>query len=138
MSTSDPTFLIVDQTPSSRRLVKVFLKKLGFQDVVEADSAADALEKLRSKAVHFIISDVDMVDLSSQELCRQVRAEAGYEQVPFVVLTSDRHAVDRAEAQHAGISDYLSKPVELSSLEEKVQEVLERVSTGTREQTPAL
>jgi two-component system, chemotaxis family, chemotaxis protein CheY len=121
-----PTFLIVDEAPNSRRLVRTYLKKLGFQEVVEASSAADALETIKNKTVDFIISDREMADLPGHELCRQVRAEAGYEQVPFVLLAPQNHAPSSTENHDAGISAYLPEPVQLSSLEAKVQEVLER------------
>ncbi len=123
------TVLVVDEVPSSRRAVRVFLKSLGFNDVVEAASGADALEAIQNKAVQIIFSDHEMADLPACELCRQVRAHAGYENVPFVMLASLKGEAFIEQARQAGVSAYLPKPIQFLHLEEKIHEVLARPSS---------
>jgi two-component system, chemotaxis family, chemotaxis protein CheY len=119
-------FLVIDETPTSRRLVKTFLKKMGYTDVVEAENGAEALEKLHSEEVEFIISDFHMEDISCTELFRQIRSEENLKHIPFVMLTSPRDVEKLTEVKEAGIEDCVAKPLDLGVLSSKVEEVLAR------------
>ena len=113
----NPKFLVIDDAPNSRRLVKTFLKQMGYNQVVEAENGAEALEKLSTEGVEFIISDLTMDDISCSELYKQIRAEDHLKDIPFLALTPTRDgAHELSQAKAVGIKDYVSEPLDLATL----------------------
>ena len=64
--------LIVDDLSSMRRIMKNCLKKLGFENVVEAEDARSALAELEKGEIKFVISDWNM-GAEGQEFLRAAR-----------------------------------------------------------------
>ena len=54
------SFLVVDDSVTMRRLIINSLKKFGYDDVSEAENGKDALGKLYSEKINFIITDWNM------------------------------------------------------------------------------
>jgi DNA-binding NtrC family response regulator len=115
--------LVVDDTPLIREHLRVILE----MDDYEVETAADgrsALQALRERIFHLVVTDLRMPDMSGIELLTTVRAE----RMPFgvIVLTGHGDTQVALEAMKAGADDFVTKPYEPDHLRFLVQRILER------------
>lgn len=100
--------LIVDDSPTIRRMVRASLQYLKSVSFDEAGSGLEAIEHLALAPVSLIILDLNMPDMHGLEVLKFVREHQVYRQVPILILTTKGDESSRAEALSAGASLYLS------------------------------
>jgi signal transduction histidine kinase/CheY-like chemotaxis protein len=109
--------LTVDDDTNTREMLKAALEHAG-ATVVTAESARDALEKLKAFKPQLLVSDIGMPTEDGYDLLRQVRAlptaEGG--SIPAVALTGFAREEDRALTWRAGYQAVTPKPVNLDEL----------------------
>lgn len=105
--------LAVDDDLVFLELLVAVLSNAGYDDVMIAQSAVDALQLLRSSQTSFecLLLDVNMPDWDGVELCAAVRALPQYSLTPILMVTalSSKFSIDRAFV--AGATDYVTKPL---------------------------
>ena len=111
-----PHVLIVDDSPTMRRMVMSSLKGLGTIRFSEAGSGLEAIERLALSPVDLMILDLNMPEMHGIEVLQFVRAHKAYRQLPVVVLTTRGDDASRAEASASGATDYLTKPFQAKEL----------------------
>ena len=79
-------------------------------------SAKDALEKLKTQKVNFLLSDLYMPNMDGIELTKQVRAMNQYRCMPILILTTETLITRKNEGQAAGVSGWFVKPFEAAQL----------------------
>ena len=126
----DPTtrILVVDDSASMRSSLIAQLTELGFKDFIEAGNGFlgwEALEKA-SPPVGMILSDQNMPECTGFELLKRVRAEAKYNSVPFIMVSTEGEKQMIMDAIKIGASNYITKPVELEALKTKLEKTAER------------
>jgi two-component system chemotaxis response regulator CheY len=125
-SKKEMKILVVDDFPMQRKLMKRTLLDLGFENVIEAVDGMDALEKLNAGDVEFIICDWHMPKMMGIDLLRAIRADDKFSQMPFLMVTAEVKRENIIEAAKAGVSNYIAKPFTVESLQEKIQDILNR------------
>jgi len=129
MTTPAPTrFLIVDDFPTMRRILRNLLSELGIRQVDEAGDGREALELLRQNPYDFVISDINMPRINGYELLRQIRADSALKTLPVLLITSEASKDDVLQAIRLGANGTILKPLTKSSLEEKVRNIQLRSS----------
>jgi two-component system chemotaxis response regulator CheY len=118
--------LVVDDFPTQRKLMKRTLLDLGFENVIEAVDGVDALEKLHTGDVEFIICDWHMPKMMGIDLLRTIRADGKFSQMPFLMVTAEVKRENIIAAAKAGVSNYIAKPFTVESLQEKIRDILNR------------
>ncbi|HEV3165669.1 MAG TPA: sigma-54 dependent transcriptional regulator [Isosphaeraceae bacterium] len=115
--------LVVDDTPLICEHLSHILAQDGFE-VETASDARSALERLRARPFHLMITDLRMPDMDGFELLKAVRTE----KLPFgvIVLTGHGDTHVAIEAMKAGADDFVTKPCEPDRLRLLVARVLER------------
>lgn len=113
MSRVMKSILVVDDSPTIRQLMRVYLMKLKLE-IIEASDGVEALEILRSRPVSLIFSDVQMPKMDGFKLLEIVRAEFGA--LPFVMLTMEKDQGLRTKALASGASALLDKPAKPEAL----------------------
>ena len=115
---------LVDDDDGSRDAMKRTLERVGY--ILQAfPSAEEALERLREgDAVDAIVSDVRMPGMDGYQFLREVRAE--HPTLPFLLVTAYADVEDAVAALQEGADDYLTKPVKVQELRQRVQMQLER------------
>lgn len=117
-------FLIVDDDPSLRDVLRRSLKILGHDDIIEASDGEMAwVENFghpRAPVIEFVISDIQMPYMTGLELTRALRARG--ETVPILLVTGNEDLAN--EAISAGADDYLLKPYGGDDLEAKIEKII--------------
>lgn len=99
--------LLVEDDAGLREALQDTLQ-LAQYDVLQADSAEDALLQLKQHKVQLIISDVQMGGVSGLTLLRTVREQ--YPKIPVLMMTAYATVQAAVEAIRLGAVDYLAKP----------------------------
>ncbi len=126
MSTVDMgmPILIVDDYKTMLRIIRNLLKQLGFNNVDEATDGSAALQKLRDKEYHLVISDWNMEPMSGMQLLTEVRADTKLKALPFIMITAESKTENVIAAKEAGVSNYIVKPFNAATLKTKLSAVL--------------
>jgi two-component system chemotaxis response regulator CheY len=126
MAYKDLTVLIVDDFVTMRRIVRKILRDLDFENIMEAEDGAAALEILKTTKVDLIVSDWNMPRMTGLELLKEVRATPGLQETPFLMVTAEAQKENIVEAVKAKVSNYIVKPFTAATLEEKLCKVVPR------------
>jgi two-component system, chemotaxis family, chemotaxis protein CheY len=108
--------LVVDDSPTMRRMVTTSLKSLGSVRFVEAGSGLEAIERLALAPVDLMILDLNMPEMHGIEVLQFVRGHKSYRNLPIIVLTTRGDEASRTEAMASGASEYLTKPFQAGEL----------------------
>jgi len=115
---------LVDDDDGSREAMARTLERVGYE-VRAFPEAEEALEHLRAgETVDAVVSDVRMPGMDGYELLREVRAQ--WPSLPFLLVTAFADVEDAVAALQEGADDYLTKPVKVQELRQRVQLHLER------------
>jgi two-component system chemotaxis response regulator CheY len=118
-------FLIVDNSPTMRRIVINTLKTFGWNDFEEASDGAEALKILDSTPIDFVITEWNMPNMNGLELTQYIRNHPRYSQMPILMVTTRGLKEDIIEALKAKVSNYIVKPFTPQVLKEKIESIME-------------
>ncbi len=116
--------LIVDDYATMLRIMRNLLRQIGFQDIDQASDGAEALQKLRSGHYDLVISDWNMEPVSGLDLLKEVRRDDMLRHMPFIMVTAESKTDNVVTARQAGVSNYIVKPFNAQTLDQKIQSVL--------------
>lgn len=104
------TILVVDDSPTIRKVVSVALEPTAHRVVTAAD-ASEALSRIRSAgAPDLVLLDVNMPGMDGYELCRLLRQTKETAKVPIVMLSGRDGFFSKMRGSMAGSTDYVTKP----------------------------
>jgi len=128
---ADIKFLVVDDSLTMRRIVVNALKSIGYEQVIEASDGKEAIGKIVTEAVGFVITDWNMPEVSGLDLARWIRGNAQYEGTPILMITTRGNKDDVIEAMKARVNNYIVKPFTPQGLKEKIEQVLKGAEVKT-------
>ncbi len=115
--------LLAEDHPVNQKVAQIMLTKSGHTVEVVADGA-QAVEAARSGGFDLILMDMQMPVLDGLEATRRIRAEEREQQRPrvtIIAMTANAREEDRATCLAAGMDDFVSKPIRMATLVEKLQ-----------------
>jgi len=115
--------LVVDDFSTMTRIIRNLLRQIGFADVDEANGGATALAKMQIKRYGLVISDWNMEPMTGIDLLRQMRADPGLGEIPFIIVTAESRAKNVIVAKEAGVNNYIVKPFNAQTLKAKIEAV---------------
>ncbi len=118
---SGSSILIVDDTPVNLQLMSSVLKQKGYK-LYMTNSGENALKFLEETLPDLILLDVMMPGLSGFEVCRIIKQQEKFKNIPVIFLTAKNEVEDIIEGFEAGAVDYIIKPF-------YAKEVFVRIST---------
>ncbi|PWQ99401.1 response regulator transcription factor [Leucothrix pacifica] len=92
------------------------------------------LQRLKQSAadpVSLVILDVMMPDMDGFEVCRTIRRDEQFKDLPVLMLTARGEVMDRVIGLELGADDYLAKPFEPRELVARIHNIFRRVQTKT-------
>ena len=126
---SQLNILVVDDVPMNCIILNALLEELGIDTITEENDGEEAVERIRQdNSFDMILMDIRMPKMDGLEATKIIR-ELGYKK-PIIAVTANAFEEDKQACLDAGMSDFLSKPIELN----KLQEVLLNSSNKVAEQ----
>jgi len=123
------TVLIVEDNPINQLLVSKILRRWGMTTVT-TDNGAEALIAIEKQRFDIILMDLQMPVMDGFEATQAIRRHAQYRHTPIIALTANNFKDDSDYCFRVGMNDFLSKPVSLTNLKEKIRFWLSK-SLGT-------
>lgn len=123
------SILVIEDEEPIRQLLRYNLESEGYR-VRETEQGDDALTLIGEERPDLIILDWMLPGISGIEVCRMVRANPEYREIPVIMLTARSEESERIRGLATGADDYVVKPF-------SVQELLARVKTILRRMNPA-
>lgn len=117
--------LAVDDSETFRAELCDQLRDEGY-DVVAARSGAEALELLGTQPVDGILLDLVMPEMSGKEACRRIKSDAGWRDIPLIILTALEEGEAMIEGINAGADDYITKSGDFEILKARLRAQLRR------------
>lgn len=93
-------------------------------DVVEAPTGFEALKLLPHHTFSAIVTDINMPDINGLELIAFIKKHPGFQNIPIMVISTERSEEDRRRAMALGAADYLVKPFDMEPFRAKVLALL--------------
>jgi two-component system chemotaxis response regulator CheY len=115
--------LVVDDAATMRRILKGLLRELGIRNMREAENGSLALDELRKKKADLVVSDWNMPVMNGLDLLRAIRQDNDLKATPVLMVTAEAKKENIVEALQAGVSNYIVKPFNAKTLEEKLNKI---------------
>lgn len=125
MSRGNLKIVVVDDSDFSRSLIVKMLKESEFNVVGEASSAATALQVIKEKKPHIVITDIVMPEVSGIELTENINQNFKDTYVIVISSLSQEHVV--LEAIGAGAADFIAKPISQQQLVESLEKIMSQI-----------
>ena len=125
------TVLVVDSDPYALQAATLVLEQAGLRVLALADPQG-FWETLESGQPDLVVTGAAMAGVSGLELCRAMRADPRWRELPFVLMASADEAAFAKETYHVGGDDVVRKPVQREELVPRVQNRLRRARQQRR------
>ena len=115
--------LVVDDYAPKQNLIKAYLKSFGCQGDY-ATSGQEAIEKIQQTEYDLCLMDIQMPVQDGIQTTQIIRSELKKD-FPILALSADGEPEDQERAYAAGIQEYVTKPLRVKDLREKVLKYLD-------------
>ncbi|MGC8509033.1 MAG: chemotaxis response regulator CheY [Thiomonas sp.] len=124
-------FLVVDDFPTMRRIVRGLLMQTGYVTgtIDEAEDGVQALRRLNAGGIEFVVTDWNMPNMQGIDLLRAIRAHENpaIRALPVLMVTAEAKKENIIEAAQAGVNGYIVKPFTAETLKTKLDAIFERL-----------
>ncbi len=118
-----PRIIIVDDDRDTRELLAMALESEGFE-VASAANGLRLISSLQLRRPHLILLDVNMSWIDGFELCKAVKKNESFRDIPVVFVSGRGEPEDRRKGMEAGAADYFVKPLDLNILLARIRELV--------------
>ena len=118
------TILVVDDNPKNVQLMGSILRDIGYEIEFALDGEK-ALAWLTKKKFDLILLDIMMPGISGFEVCKKIRENPGFNDLPVIFLSAKTDKESILEGFELGAQDYVSKPFDTKELLARVETHLE-------------
>jgi CheY-like chemotaxis protein len=113
------TVLYIEDNYHNRRLVRKILESRGYT-LIEAEDGISGLKMARELKPPVILLDIGLPGMDGLEVVAELKTDAAMKSIPVIAVTASAMVGDRERFLAAGCDDYLSKPIQVMELLEKV------------------
>ena len=89
------SILIVEDSTTTRSLIRAVIEELGDFNIVEAPTGFDALKLLPVQDFDLVVTDINMPDINGLELINFVKSNQRYSNIPLIIVTTERSEEDK-------------------------------------------
>ena len=122
VSGTKPVVLVVDDNPDVLKFVSDIVKRE--YDFMTAGSGAEAFDKMKKHPPDLILCDIMMPGMDGYGFMQLVKAEPGFQMIPFIFLTARADTEMKIEGLEFGADDYIVKPFNSLELLARVKSLL--------------
>lgn len=113
--------LIVDDSPTYRKMVISAISKFEDFHILEAEDGVDALEKMKKHHIRLIILDYNMPRMNGLEFLQCIKKIDQFKSVPIIMLTTETENKKMVDSYVAGAKVYITKPFKPQELVKVVE-----------------
>ncbi|MGB3244671.1 MAG: response regulator [Sulfitobacter sp.] len=119
--------LVVDDMSTSRGLITQALDTIGVRNYRTADNGGHALDVLRQRPAHLVISDYNMPEMDGLHLLHHLRAGERTKHIGFILITgrAEQQIIDHGKK--LGMNNFLRKPFQPPDLRNCIETVVGRL-----------
>ncbi len=127
----EPKFLIlvVDDSADNVAMISLDLQQQGYR-VVTASNGEDAITVATQMTPNLILMDINLPTLDGLGATRRIRENAGLREVPVIAITAFGTEGFQRAAYDAGVSGYLTKPLDLDRMHQLIARLLSPAGSG--------
>ena len=111
--------LVVDDSPTDRQYLSDILTKSGYK-VTTANSAEEALAKVKASAPDLVLMDVVMPGQNGYQATRTLTKDEATKHIPVIICTTKGQETDKLWGMRQGARDYIVKPISPADLLAKI------------------
>jgi two-component system chemotaxis response regulator CheY len=115
--------MLVDDSGTMRKIEKMSLAKIGYDQVTEAINGVDALAKLKDGKPDLFLVDWNMPEMNGLQFVGAVRSTPELKDIPIIMLTTVNTQDEIMAVMKAGANDFLNKPFTPEALQEKISKI---------------
>lgn len=124
---SKACILIVEDSNTQALLLKNNLEKNGIASQIAKDGV-EGLEQLANWIPHLIICDIEMPRMNGYEFCKNVKTNPKFKDLPIILLTNLKDAIDVIKGMECGADGFLTKPCEIQLLITTIQNTIKSIT----------
>ena len=117
------TILLVEDNEMNREMLSRRLERRGYKVLIAVDGDS-SISMAQANAPDLILMDMSLPVVDGWEATRRMKADRALQHIPVIALTAHAMANDRDKALEAGCDDYDTKPIDLSRLLGKIENLL--------------
>lgn len=122
-SSAKARILIIDDDPTIIKLTESILTTNGYETLSTMEAPA-GLEMAMKEKVDLIILDVMLPIINGFNICRLLKSQENYKNIPIILLTSRAEEEDRKIGYEVGADDYIAKPLNRENFLKIISELL--------------
>ena len=126
---SSRTILVVEDSPTTRKVIKMTLTSGDFR-VVEAADGVEALSRLNEQRPDLVLLDIMLPKIDGYRILSILKKNSDTKDIPVVMLTSKNRIIDKVKGRLSAASAYLTKPFKPAELIDMVNSII--VKDGAR------
>ncbi|MFT7486116.1 MAG: DNA-binding response OmpR family regulator [Candidatus Paceibacteria bacterium] len=125
---------VVEDEEDIREILEYTLEREGFV-VSSAENGLSGLELIQREIPDLVLLDLMLPDVDGLEICRQLKADAGTQQVSIIMVSAKGEEADIVLGLGLGADDYIPKPFRARELVARVRSVLRRAEATSSEES---
>lgn len=128
LSAGDLSILVVEPSKMQRKVLLEGLNKEGVNNVAACSNKAEAIQQLQEFKPDLVISSLHFEDGTGLELLRVIRGNEAYEELPFMLVSSESRRQQLEEFKQSGVIAILPKPFTYQHLSQALNATLDMLS----------
>ncbi|WIG58351.1 MAG: Two-component transcriptional response regulator, LuxR family [Ktedonobacterales bacterium] len=120
----EPVVLVVDDSPTVRKIVQLTLQRERIR-VVTAGDGLSALATVADEQPDLILLDIMLPKMDGYNICQVVRKNMAYRDLPIIMLSGKDGLFDKMRGKLAGSTEYMTKPFDSAELVQTVKRHLD-------------
>lgn len=120
----EPVVLVVDDSPTVRKIVQLTLQREHIR-VVTAGDGLSALAAVADEHPDLILLDIVLPRMDGYNICQVVRKNMAYRDLPIIMLSGKDGLFDKMRGKLAGSTEYITKPFDSTELAQTVKRYLD-------------
>jgi two-component system chemotaxis response regulator CheY len=121
---STKSILIVEDSTTTRALIRAVIEEMGDFNTFEAGSGFDALKLLPTQEFDLVITDINMPDINGLELINFMKNNPRYSHLPLIIVSTERSEEDKKRGMALGAMAYITKPFKAHELQEVIRQAI--------------
>ncbi|MCI5148321.1 MAG: response regulator [Candidatus Electrothrix sp. MAN1_4] len=129
---SSKTVLVVEDSPTTRKVIKMTLTSSDFR-VIEAADGVEALSRLNEERPDLVLLDIMLPKIDGYRVLSILKKNSDTKDIPVVMLTSKNRIIDKVKGRLSAASAYLTKPFKPAELIDMVNTIIVRDNIQTEQ-----